>query len=187
MVNGINIVDVEEQSYYRALSCLSQNFLSVSHYTVRENIVLGSYNVQEAEIEQACELAGVDEFLPNLKKGLDTRLDSSFDDGGDVSGGQLQRIGVARSLLRDSDVLLLDEPTSAIDAKAEYKIFSNIYKHHGDRTTIIISHRFSTVRKADTIMVIEKGRVTEYGTHDELIAFAGTYKEMFDLQAEGYR
>lgn len=187
LVNGVNIENVDEESYYQALSCLSQNFLSVSHYTVRENMVLGSQGVTDEQVNLACELAGVDEFVPSLKHGLNTRLDSSFDDGGDVSGGQLQRIGVARALLRNGDVLLLDEPTSAIDAKAEYKIFNNIYKHHGDKTTIIISHRFSTVRRADKIMVVEKGVITEYGSHDELIKYGGTYKEMFELQAEGYR
>ncbi|MEO8863256.1 MAG: ABC transporter ATP-binding protein, partial [Candidatus Saccharimonadales bacterium] len=103
------------------------------------------------------------------------------------SGGQTQRIGVMRSLLREGDILVLDEPTSAIDAKAEYKIFNNIYKNHENRTTLIVSHRFSTVRKADKIIVMEGGKITEYGSHEELLEYNGLYKEMFEAQAEGYK
>lgn len=83
--------------------------------------------------------------------------------------------------------MILDEPTSAIDAKAEYNIFNNIYKSHAGKTTLIVSHRFSTVRKADKIIVMENGKITEYGSHEELLKHGGLYKEMFDAQAEGYK
>jgi ATP-binding cassette subfamily B protein len=188
LVNGTPIQDIEQRSYYQAISTLSQKFLSVSHFTIRENITLGLIKkVANDSIEEACRLAGAWDFVVKLPHGLDTRLDSSFEDGTSLSGGQMQRLGVARALLRSADILLLDEPTSAIDAKAEYQIFNNIYKTHGDKTTVIISHRFSTVRKADSIMVMDNGRVTEYGTHDELIVYGKLYKEMFDTQAEGYK
>lgn len=104
-----------------------------------------------------------------------------------MSGGQIQRLGVARALLRSGDVMILDEPTSAVDAKAEFSIFNNIYKQHADRTTLIVSHRFSTVRKADRVIVMDRGKIIEYGSHEELMKHKGLYKEMFEIQAEGYR
>jgi len=187
LVNGHSIVDIDEASYYAQLSSLSQDFLIINHLTVFDNLILGAKRkISEKDVQKALELAGA-EFVNTLPFGAKTRLDSSFKDGTNLSGGQLQRLGVARTLLRGGDVLILDEPTSAIDAKAEFKIFNNIYESHAGKTTLIISHRFSTVRKAEKIMVMEKGRVTEFGTHEELLEFGGTYKEMFDLQAEGYR
>jgi len=187
LVNGHSIVDIDEASYYAQLSSLSQDFLIINHLTVFDNLILGAKRkISEKDVQKALELAGA-EFVNTLPFGAKTRLDSSFKDGTNLSGGQLQRLGVARTLLRGGDVLILDEPTSAIDAKAEFKIFNNIYESHAGKTTLIISHRFSTVRKAEKIMVMEKGRVTEYGTHEELLEFGRTYKEMFDLQAEGYR
>jgi ABC-type multidrug transport system fused ATPase/permease subunit len=104
----------------------------------------------------------------------------------DLSGGQRQRIAIARTLFRNPDVLIMDEPTSAIDAKAEYEIFKELEKVRQGKTTILISHRFSTVRKADTIIVLEKGCIIEQGSHAELMARQGTYFELFSKQAEGY-
>lgn len=187
-VNGHDIRSLEQASYYRCLAILSQNFLTVRHMTIKENLTLGlSRDVSDKEILETAHLVGADSFIAKLKHGLNERLDPSFKDGSGLSGGQLQRLGVARSLLRQSDLMILDEPTSAIDAKAEYDIFNNIYRAHADKTTLIISHRFSTVRKADQIMVMDKGKIVEYGSHEELIAFDGIYKEMFDIQAEGYK
>lgn len=187
LVNGIPIEQVSELSLYKQLGSLSQEFLMISHLSIQDNLTLGvDEKVLLSDIKRVLSLAGA-EFVLKLPHGVKTRLDSSFKDGTSLSGGQQQRIGVARALLRGGDVLLLDEPTSAIDAKAEFKIFNNIYEAHAGKTTLIISHRFSTVRKADKIIVMENGKITEYGSHDELLAYAGTYKEMFDLQAEGYR
>ena len=126
-------------------------------------------------------------FLKKLPIGLNSRLDPSFDNGTNLSGGQKQRLVIARTLIRNGDVMILDEPTSAIDAKAEYLIFNNIFNYPHERTTLIVSHRFSTIRRASKILVIENGQITESGSHEELLAIDGTYKEMFSKQAEGYK
>ena len=187
-VNGVDIQDVEQKSYYEAISNLSQDFLVVDHLTIEDNLLMGlDKKVEQKEIHEAVEMVGATKFINALPHKFQQRLDPSFDDGTGLSGGQLQRLGVARALLRQGDMLILDEPTSAIDAKAEYMIFNNIYKSHGQKTTLIVSHRFSTVRKADKIIVMESGKITEYGSHEELLKHGGLYKEMFEAQAEGYR
>lgn len=188
LVNGVNIKDIEQSSYYEAISNLSQEFLILKHLTIKDNLVVGvERKINDKEIDDATRMAGAYDFINKLPHKYDQRLDPSYKDGTGLSGGQLQRIGVARALLRNGDILILDEPTSAIDAKAEYTIFNNIYKCHENKTTLIVSHRFSTVRKADKIIVIEKGKIIEYGSHEELIDFNGLYKEMFDSQAIGYK
>lgn len=188
LINGINIAEVEQASYYETISNLSQDYFLLEHLSIKDNLMIGiKHAPNNMAIDEAVKLVGADEFLYQLPKGLDTRLDSSFDDGTRLSGGQKQRLGVARALLAKGDVLILDEPTSAIDAKAEFSIFNNIYKAHEGKTTIIVSHRFSTVRKADAIIVIDKGKIVEYGSHQELIEHNGLYREMFELQAEGYK
>ncbi|HTE21442.1 MAG TPA: ABC transporter ATP-binding protein [Candidatus Limnocylindria bacterium] len=188
LVNGTDIREVEQNSYYQAISTLSQEFLTVYHLPIEDNLKLGlQRSVTQQDVEEAARLAGAYEFIKKLKHGFKSRLDRSFDDGAGLSGGQRQRLGVARALLRDGDILLLDEPTSAIDAKAEFEIFNNIYKSQKDKTTLIVSHRFSTVRKAEKIIVLENGEITEYGSHEDLLAHKGLYKEMFEAQAEGYK
>lgn len=187
-VNGVNIADLKIEDYYKEISNLSQDFLIINHLTIEDNLVMGlSRDVSKKEIMETADLVGARGFIEKLPHKLESRLDTSFDDGTDLSGGQMQRLGVARSLLRDGDLMILDEPTSAIDAKGEYLIFNNIYKSHEGRTTLIVSHRFSTVRKADKIIVMENGKITEYGSHEELIAYGKLYKEMFEAQAEGYK
>lgn len=187
-INGVDIKEVEQQSYYQAMSNLSQEFLMVNHLSIRDNLLLGvDRKVSESEITAASDMVGATSFINKLPHKLDQRLDPSFKDGTGLSGGQNQRIGVARSILRNGDLMILDEPTSAIDAKAEFTIFNNIYKHHGQKTTLIVSHRFSTVRKADKIIVMEAGKIIEYGSHEELLKHGGLYKEMFEVQAEGYK
>jgi ATP-binding cassette subfamily B protein len=117
----------------------------------------------------------------------DTVLDSSFEKGVEPSGGQWQRVALARAFYRDAPVLILDEPTSAIDAKAEYDIFNNIFEKYQDRTALIVSHRFSTVRRAHRIIVLDHGTIVEQGTHTELMKHRGLYHELFTKQAEGYQ
>lgn len=188
LVNGTPIQQLEQSSYYRHLSNLSQDFLMVQHLSIHDNLLMGlSGNVDDKTIYNALKLAGADGFVKDLPNQLNQRLDPSFDDGTGLSGGQRQRLGVARALLRNGDIMILDEPTSAIDAKAEYSIFNNIYKYHAAKTTLIVSHRFSTVRKAEKIIVMEHGKIIEYGSHQELMDHKGLYKEMFETQAEGYK
>jgi ATP-binding cassette, subfamily B, bacterial len=188
LVNGTDIRDIKTESYYNALSILSQNFMTVQHLTIKENLLFGlNSNKADKEIYDALELVDAQKFVAKLPNKLNQRLDNSFDDGTDLSGGQIQRLGVARALLRKGDLMILDEPTSAIDAKGEFSIFNNIYKEHAGRTTLIVSHRFSTVRKADMIVVMNNKTIEEYGSHEDLMKYGGLYKEMFELQAEGYK
>lgn len=114
-------------------------------------------------------------------------LDASFKKGIEPSGGQWQRVALARAFYRDAKMLILDEPTSAIDAKAEYDIFNNIFEHYQDKTTLIVSHRFSTVRRANRILVLTDGSITEQGSHTQLMKLKGSYYELFSKQAEGYK
>jgi len=187
-INGYDIKDIDKDTYYQAISNLNQEFYTIDSLTIKDNLVLGlNRNITEEQIFKITDLVDATKFLKNLPHGLNSRLDPSFDNGTNLSGGQKQRLGIARTLIRNGDIMILDEPTSAIDAKAEYLIFNNIFEYHKNRTTLIISHRFSTVRKANTILVMKNGKIIENGTHEELIKVAGLYKEMFDKQAEGYK
>jgi ATP-binding cassette, subfamily B, bacterial len=188
LVNGTDIKDIQTKSYYNALSILSQNFMTVQHLTIKENLMFGLNSTKEnKDIYEVLELVDAKKFVIKLPNKLNQRLDNSFDDGSDLSGGQVQRLGVARALLRKGDLMILDEPTSAIDAKGEFSIFNNIYIEHAGKTTLIVSHRFSTVRKADMIVVMNNKTIEEYGSHEDLMKYGGLYKEMFELQAEGYK
>lgn len=187
-VDGVDVKDLDLDTWYRCIGVLFQDF---NHYpySIGKNISLGAIRRKpdQGEIEQAAALSGLSGMVKEYKNGYDTILDNSFDEGVEPSGGQWQRVALARAFYRKAPVLILDEPTAAIDAKAEYEIFNNIFKEHTDRTAIIVSHRFSTVRKADRILVFENGKVTESGTHMELMNNGGLYHEMFSKQAEGYK
>ena len=122
-----------------------------------------------------------------MPRGINTILDNSFEEGVEPSGGQWQRVALARAFYRDSNILILDEPTAAVDANAEYEIFNNIFNHYGNKTALIISHRFSTVKRAQRIVVLQKGKIVEEGSHRELMKNSKLYSEMFTKQAEGYK
>ncbi len=130
--------------------------------------------------------SGASGFVKKFPKKLDQVLSEVFKGGIRPSGGQWQKIAIARMFYRNAPILIMDEPTAAIDAISEAKIFNNIYKFMKGKSVIIISHRFSTVRNADRIIVLDKGRIIEQGTHDELIELKGKYFESFSLQAKGY-
>lgn len=128
------------------------------------------------------------EFVTNLEKGYETRLGKWFKDGRELSGGQWQKVALSRAFMRSSaDILILDEPTSAIDAEAEMKVFEHFREHTQGKTVILISHRFSTVRMADQILVLENGKKTEWGSHEELLIKKGKYEKLFRLQQAGYQ
>jgi len=134
------------------------------------------------------ELGGASDVVKELKNGLATQLGRWFNDGVDLSGGQWQRLALARAFMRrGADVLVLDEPTAALDAEAEHAVFERFARLTKGRTSILISHRFPTVRMADRIVVVENGNVVEQGTHDELVAKGGRYAHLFALQAQGYQ
>jgi len=189
LINGINIKDLDLNSYYYHVGVLFQNFNDYP-FSVRDNIALG--RVEEFNnidrVHQAAINANADSFIKKYPKGFMQVLESGFEDGIEPSGGQWQRIALARAMFRNAGILILDEPTAAVDAKSEYEIFKTLENHSKDRTTIIISHRFSTVRKAKQIFVIENGKIIDQGNHSELIKHKnGLYKEMFEKQASGYK
>ena len=128
-----------------------------------------------------------DDVVKDLFKGYDQELGRRFKKGAELSGGQWQKIALARAYMSEAPVIILDEPTSALDARAEYEVFQRFIGLTKGRTSIIISHRFSTVRMADRILVLKGGEVLELGTHEELMQKGKLYAELFDLQAEGYQ
>ena len=137
---------------------------------------------------RAVERGGARELLASLAQGLGTQLGRWFQDGAELSGGQWQKIALARAFMREeADILVLDEPTAALDAAAEHAVFERFRALARGRTSILISHRFPTVRMAERIIVIEHGQIAEDGTHDALLAAGGRYARLFTLQAEGYR
>lgn len=190
LVNDQPFSRIDRESYLGQLGALFQDYARYEFATLGENVWFGdvSKKYDRAEIEAALKDADLADLAGKYEKGLNQVLSKDFDEKSttDLSGGQWQRLSIARAFFRSPNVLLLDEPTAAVDAKSEYKIFRNIIKKQQGKSTIIISHRFSTVRKAKQIIVLDKGHIVESGTHDELIAKNGTYAEMFKLQAEGY-
>jgi|CZKU01.1.fsa_nt_gi ATP-binding cassette subfamily B protein len=157
---------------------------------VRENVGFGSVEDLDdvPRIQRATERGGAGELVSSLAGGLDAPLGRWFQNGTELSGGQWQKIALARAFMReDADILVLDEPTAALDAEAEHAVFERFRELAEGRTTIVISHRFPTVRMARQIIVLDHGTIVESGTHDELVARGGKYAHMFALQAEGYR
>jgi ATP-binding cassette subfamily B protein len=156
---------------------------------MRENIAIGRHERfgDEQGVRAAAARSGADEDAALLPDGLETWLGPMFAGGVDLSGGQWQRIALARLFFRDAPFVILDEPTAALDAKAEHALFASIHELLGGRSVLLISHRFSSVREADRIYVLDQGAVVEHGTHAELMELDGRYAEMFTLQAAAYR
>ena len=190
LIDGQPLERINRESYLAQIGALFQDFSRYEFATLGENVWFGDVErpYSRRDIEAALKDAGLENLVGDYKEGLNTILSKDIDSKNAVnlSGGQWQRLGIARAFFRSPNVLILDEPTASVDAVSEYEIFKNIIKKQENKTTVIISHRFSTVRKAEKIIVLDHGEIVESGTHDELIAENGIYKEMFELQAEGY-
>ena len=186
-INGIDVRQLKLTHWYQFLGTLFQEFVRY-HFSVRENIMFGAPDRNdERAMFEAAEKSGAATFIEKMDMQYEQVLGREFEEGEELSGGQWQKLAIARAFYEAPPVLILDEPTSAIDAEAEYEIFSNLEKHYKDKTLILVSHRFSTVRNADKIIVIEEGRKIEEGTHQALMELDGRYASLFLTQAEGYR
>ncbi|MEL4307873.1 ABC transporter ATP-binding protein [Joostella sp. CR20] len=187
-LDGIDIRKFNKNEYQKVFGVIFQDFFRYE-FTVRENIAVGKIDEIENfnRIQDASERSLASEVVDDLEKGYDQQLGKRFNKGQELSGGQWQKIALARAYMKDADVLILDEPTSALDAKAEYEVFERFIGLTKGKTSIIISHRFSTVRMADTILVLKDGKVLELGTHVSLMENNSLYAELFALQASGYQ
>jgi len=188
LLDGININRYNKSEYQAYFGVLFQDFFRYE-FSVKENIAIGKIDEIEnqARIEKAAELSLADEVVSELTNGYEQQLGKRFVKGQELSGGQWQKIALARAYMKDAEVMILDEPTSALDAKAESEVFERFIHLIKNKTSVIISHRFSTVRQADRIIVLQEGKILESGTHEELMSNNKLYAQLFTLQAEGYQ
>jgi ATP-binding cassette, subfamily B, bacterial len=189
-VGGVDVRNLDPEALRRRIGVLFQDYATYE-LSVRENVMMGRPDGFEggddARVVRALRDSRSEWLLKKMAKGLDSRVGRLFEGGHDLSGGEWQRLALARIMYRDADIWILDEPTSSLDPEAEAAIFAELKENLRGRIGIVISHRFSTVRIADRIAVVAGGRVTELGTHDELLVADGRYAQLFELQAAGYR
>ncbi len=188
LLDGKDLRDWEHEALLARFGVVFQDF-NQYQLEVRENVGVGSVDRLEDEpgIRRAIERGGASPVVEGLAKGIETPLGRWFQDGVELSGGQWQKLALARGFMREeADILVLDEPTAALDAEAEHAVFERFQELAKDKTTIIISHRFPTVRMADRILVLEDGHIAEDGTHAELLAHPKTYARLYTMQAAGY-
>ena len=188
LIDGVDIREYEPDELRRQIGAMFQDYVDYQA-TAAENIGLGHLPeiANRDAVVNASKQAGSDELISHLPEGYDTALGKWFDTGVNLSGGEWQKVALARAFMReDARILLLDEPTSALDAQAEYDLFERLRSLTRGRTAVYISHRFSTVRRADRIIFLEHGRLVEEGTHDELMRLNGRYARLFRMQASAY-
>jgi ATP-binding cassette subfamily B protein len=187
-MNGQDIRDYDPVDYRRLFSVIFQDYAKYPE-RVRDNIRYGSVDLPDDlnAIQLAAEQAGAHDYIKTLPLGYETPLTKLFDNGEEISIGQWQRLALARAFFPASEFIILDEPTSAVDPKAEFELFDNFRERIGDRGALIISHRLSTIRMADYTYVLDKGEIKEQGTHEELMALNGHYASLFEKQAQYYR
>jgi ATP-binding cassette subfamily B protein len=188
LLDGRDLREWDEAALRRRISAVFQDF-NAYQFSLRENVGFGdlAHLTEEVRVRRAVERGGADAVVTELPQGLDTQLGRWFRDGVELSGGQWQKIALARAFMREeADILIFDEPTAALDAEAEKAVFDRFRILARERTSLLISHRFPTVRMADRIVVIEHGRILEQGSHESLVQAGGRYAQLFKLQAEGY-
>ncbi|MBI5652310.1 MAG: ABC transporter ATP-binding protein [Chloroflexi bacterium] len=188
LLEGKDLREYDLGELRQRIGVIFQDFVRY-HVSAAENIGFGQIEMldDKPRIETAAQKSGAHALIENLPEKYATMLGRWFSKGRDLSGGEWQKIALARAFMRECEILVLDEPTAALDAENELKVFQQFRELTTDKTAVLISHRFSTVRMADRIFVIEHGGITEQGTHPELLARGGTYARLFNLQAESYR
>lgn len=186
--SGVPIKEMEPEAWRSRIGVLFQDY-AMYELSVRENVAMGRPNgeVNDERVMKALKDSRSEWLVKKMPKGLDSKVGRLFEGGHDLSGGEWQRLALARIMYRDADVWILDEPTSSLDPEAEAAIFAELKENLRGRIGIVISHRFSTVRIADRIAVVADGHITEIGSHSELMARGGRYAQLFELQAAGYR
>lgn len=188
LMGGIDVKELRPEELRNRIGVLFQDYATYE-LSIRENVVMGRPNgtPDDGQVIKALQDSRSEWLVSKMPNGLDSKVGRLFEGGHDLSGGEWQRLALARIMYRNADVWILDEPTSSLDPEAESAIFAELKENLKGRIGIVISHRFSTVRIADRIAVIDDGRVTELGTHEELLAAGNRYAELFELQASGYR
>jgi ATP-binding cassette subfamily B protein len=188
LIGGRNVKEYSLQELREQVGVIFQDYVTY-FMSARENIGVGRVGEIENQelVSRAARKSGAASVIERLPEGYDTMLGRWFNKGTQLSGGEWQKVALARAFMRDAGILVLDEPTSALDARAEYEVFTHFRTLTGGKTAIFISHRFSTVRLADRIFVLEHGRIIESGSHEQLMELNGQYAELFNLQAEAYR
>jgi ATP-binding cassette subfamily B protein len=188
LLDGVDLREYDLEDWRREVGVIFQDYMRY-HMLLWENIGVGRIELfdDRERIEKAARLSLASDVAAGLENGLDQMVGRRFKDGVDLSGGEWQKVALARAYMRDAQLLILDEPTATLDARAEHRVFERFAELTRDKIAVLISHRFSTVRMADRILVLHDGEVLEQGTHEELLALRGQYAELFDLQAAGYR
>jgi ATP-binding cassette subfamily B protein len=188
LLDGVDLRDYDIDELRANIGVIFQDFVRY-HLSAGENIGVGQIDAMDdqARIRDAARRAMADEVIDSLPNGYDQLIGRRFKTGVDLSGGQWQKIAIARAYMRDAQVMILDEPTAALDARSEFEVFQRFKELSDDRTAVLISHRFSSVRMADRILVLNEGQLEASGTHEQLLSQGGRYAELFELQAAGYR
>jgi ATP-binding cassette subfamily B protein len=188
LLDGVDLKEYDLYELRRNIGIIFQDYLKYQ-MSLAQNIAVG--NIEELDnrnlIERAAEKSLASSLVDRLPLRYDQALGRRFNNGVELSGGEWQKVALARAYMKEAQLLILDEPTSALDARAEYEVFNRFAELTKGKSAVLISHRFSTVRMANRILVLEKGELLEIGTHEELLALNGRYAELFLLQAQGYK
>ena len=188
LLDGIDLREYDVEDLRREIGVIFQDYMRYD-MVIRENIGFGNIDSlnDHPRMETAARKSLAKSLISRFPDGYDQMVGRRFEGGVDLSGGEWQKLALARAYMRDAQLLILDEPTATLDARAEYEVFQRFSELTQGRMAVLISHRFSTVRMADRILVLAGGEIQEQGTHEQLLALGGRYAELFELQAAGYR